>query len=78
MKNVTVSPDARWIAAISAAGIHVWDALTAQERVRIPEAVTRPLVGPWNQSVAFSPDGRFLYSFHRHERSVLVWDLRQL
>jgi WD40 repeat protein len=72
---VAVSPDARWVAGTGPAGIHVWDALTGVERFRIPEALTRELVGPWTKGLGFSPDGRYLYTFHNHERPVMVWEL---
>lgn len=75
--SIAVSSDHRWIAAIGRDAIHVWDTWTGRERFRISEAVTRPIAGPWNLGVSFSPDGRFLYTFHNHERPVIVWDLAE-
>lgn len=49
-------------------------ALTAQERVRTPAAVTRAPVGPRNEPVALSRDGRSLCSFDGDRLSVLAWD----
>jgi WD40 repeat protein len=51
--SLTLSPDGRWLAAISN-DVHVWDAATGAELLRLP----RP--AQYRPRLVFSPDGRTL------------------
>jgi len=73
--TITLSPDARWIAAISNDDVYVWDAFTGLERFRISQSLIRTRTGAHAGSVAFSADGRFMYTFHSGNQPMLSWDL---
>lgn len=73
--TITISPDARWIAASGDANVRVWDALTGLERFRIPQSQMRAAAGDIARSLAFSPDGGILYSIHSSQHPMLSWDL---
>jgi FKBP-type peptidyl-prolyl cis-trans isomerase FkpA len=60
MSQAVFSPDATKVAAVSAAGIHVWDVATGKQEKMIKMAVP----GLGRGQMLFSPEGRHLITFN--------------
>jgi WD40 repeat protein len=73
--SLAYSPDGAMLATIAGDNIvHLWDAKTGQERLRMRGRGTRPQDGDLNgHMIAFSPDGRLLAAVDRFQR-VRLYD----